>query len=662
MKRCQFLCRCGATVVTLLALATVAFAQPPSFGGRGDSDDRGGRGGDSGGRGGFFPGGPGGGFPGGPGGGFPGGPGGGGGMPGPADFLRRLDANDNGMIDPEEAQGRAQFFLERIARDIPNLDFSRPVPIGRLASMMERAQRDRFGGSSDNRDGDNRGGDSRSSAGSSVEPLVPGFDLLLELPPVLGFGTEAERFTVQIDDRDRRYAEDRMRRYDRNGDGFLNKEELADGRWSDDPFQFDRNRDGRISADELSVRYAQRRVAEEQRNGNSSSSSGSASSRGGSSSRGSAANQPKFFMPPTESVSSSTTGGGTSGGGEVDERMSRMAEFMMGRYDQNRNGTLERDEWSGMPSDPSESDRNRDGKIDKNELAEWMSRSSFGGGWGGRGGGDRDSGSGGGGFSFRGGDRGGGDRGGSDRGGGDRGGGDRGGGDRGGDAEGGRFFRGSAPAPSQAAKDEKAGAPASGLYNGRTTYRAPTQLERLEKAGQLKELPSWFVRDDANHDAQVSMAEYASTWSDVLIAEFFSFDSNKDGLISVVECLAASKAGAVRGAGDSSASSGGGDNATASRGDSRFFRPRSGESAGGSGAGTAPAPAAAAPAAPPAKLSDKIQNYAKGLVDRYDKNKDGALDAAEQAEMTSPPDASADADKNGTITAEELAAHLSGQS
>jgi hypothetical protein len=162
MKRCQFLCRCGATVVTLLALATVAFAQPPSFGGRGDSDDRGGRGGDSGGRGGFgpgggFPGGPGGGFPGGPGGGFPGGPGGGGGMPGPADFLRRLDANDNGMIDPEEAQGRAQFFLERIARDIPNLDFSRPVPIGRLASMMERAQRDRFGGSSDNRDGDNRG-------------------------------------------------------------------------------------------------------------------------------------------------------------------------------------------------------------------------------------------------------------------------------------------------------------------------------------------------------------------------------------------------------------------------------------------------------------------------------------------------------------------------
>jgi Ca2+-binding EF-hand superfamily protein len=52
-----------------------------------------------------------------------------------------------------------------------------------------------------------------------------------------------------------------MRRYDRNRDGFLSKDELA--RFSGNPMDFDRNRDGKLSSSELAVRYARRREGEE---------------------------------------------------------------------------------------------------------------------------------------------------------------------------------------------------------------------------------------------------------------------------------------------------------------------------------------------------------------------------------------------------------------
>src|SRR6185503_8803608 len=107
------------------------------------------RGGDRGG----FPGGDRGGFPGGDRGGFPGGGFSGGGFPGfnPADMLRRLDENNNGLIDPSESEGRARYMLERIARDVPGLDLSRPIPIDKLSRAIEQA----------------RGGSSTSSSSSS---------------------------------------------------------------------------------------------------------------------------------------------------------------------------------------------------------------------------------------------------------------------------------------------------------------------------------------------------------------------------------------------------------------------------------------------------------------------------------------------------------------
>jgi Ca2+-binding EF-hand superfamily protein len=55
-------------------------------------------------------------------------------------------------------------------------------------------------------------------------------------------------------------------------------------------------------------------------------------------------------------------------------------------------------------------------------------------------------------------------------------------------------------------------------------------------------LPDWFVQKDADGDGQVSMAEFATEWTDAKAAEFQKYDMNNDGFITPEECLRAEKA------------------------------------------------------------------------------------------------------------------------
>ena len=260
-------------VALVWTMAVPAAAQRGGFdrGGFGRGGDGGGdRGGFRGGFGGGGPGGPGGrgGFGGGPGGrggfggGGPGGPGGRGGGPpsgfDPTSMLRRFDTNGNNMIDPSESQGPAGMFLSRLAERDSSIDLSKPVPLEKLSDSINRMRGGDRGDSGRGRDDSNP---------DEPELLVPDFSLEFEPMPPEGFGTVGSLFSVKVEERDLKEAEERFRRYDQNGDGVLTKEELSRGRWSDDPMQYDRNRDGKLSQTELAVRYANRRVAEEERRG-----------------------------------------------------------------------------------------------------------------------------------------------------------------------------------------------------------------------------------------------------------------------------------------------------------------------------------------------------------------------------------------------------------
>lgn len=186
--------------------------------------------------------------------------GGGGGGFDPSSFISRMDRNGNGNIDPDEMEGPARFMLERMARNNPNIDMSKPIPITAITEAMSAFRRDRGEG------GGGWGGDSPWGSNGGEESmtleervLVPGFGVKKELVPVPGFGSNPFKFNVKVEEQDLRDAGERVQRYDRNRDGTLDANELREGRWGDDPMTFDQNGDGKLTREELAVRSAKRR-------------------------------------------------------------------------------------------------------------------------------------------------------------------------------------------------------------------------------------------------------------------------------------------------------------------------------------------------------------------------------------------------------------------
>ena len=255
-----------AVLALSLSLTSHLAAQRPGSGG--DSGGRGGfggRGGDGGSRGGFSSRGGDGGSRGGfsSRGGDSGGRGSFGGRGGfdPSSWLSRLDANGNGVIDPSEQQGPAQFLIGRMAQSDPSIKAGQPIPLKKITDGFQKMREQREGGGSTPQTGSS----SSSSADDALTPdlLVPGFGNEAEPSLLMGFGAAAEMLAVEVTPADQRESEERMRRYDRNRDGFLTKDELS-SRFAGNPMDFDRNRDGKLSVSELAVRYARRREGEEE--------------------------------------------------------------------------------------------------------------------------------------------------------------------------------------------------------------------------------------------------------------------------------------------------------------------------------------------------------------------------------------------------------------
>ena len=64
--------------------------------------------------------------------------------------------------------------------------------------------------------------------------------------------------------------------------------------------------------------------------------------------------------------------------------------------------------------------------------------------------------------------------------------------------------------------------------------RIKRDTERLPKG-----LPDWFVRNDANEDGQIAMSEFSVSWTSEKLEEFQKYDTNRDGVITLKECLSA---------------------------------------------------------------------------------------------------------------------------
>jgi len=71
-------------------------------------------------------------------------------------------------------------------------------------------------------------------------------------------------------------------------------------------------------------------------------------------------------------------------------------------------------------------------------------------------------------------------------------------------------------------------------YSQGKSYRPRSPIERLPEG-----LPDWFIRCDTSGDGQVSMDEYASSWTESKAQEFVALDLNNDGFITPREGLKA---------------------------------------------------------------------------------------------------------------------------
>lgn len=273
---------------------------------------------------------------------------------GPAGFLARLDTNNNGMLDPDEIQGRTRTMLERIAGD-GGLDLSGPVPLKAVERAFEAMRNRRTGDRNDNRggrgreggrDNDNRNRDRGPGSSRSEpegQPLVPRFGEVDLFEPVPGFGSLGERFAVTITEEDRQEAQRALSRYDRNKDGILDEEEIRRGRWRPDPLLTDRNGDGKLTFNELALRYAVRRAESEEGSDDS-----------GNRSRGSSQQ-------------------GSSSSDDNSDRRERFVAMMFGRYDGNNDNVIEGGEMRRLGGRGDQYDLNDDGKITRKEFAEAMS-------------------------------------------------------------------------------------------------------------------------------------------------------------------------------------------------------------------------------------------------------------------------------------------------
>lgn len=279
------------------------------------------------------------------------------------DMIRRFDRNGNNMIDPDETQGPAGFFLQRMAQSNPKIDLSKPIPIDLITSEMEKAR----GGRGDSPDGSDSSTDAKSN-----EPklLVPDFKLSSELPKIPGFGNSADAGpSIKLTDRDKAEAEERIRRYDRNGDKILNAEELSQSRFSaEDIAQYDKNKDGKLTIDELAVRQAMRRMSEQQQNGGDQSQSGGwgGSSGGwGSSGQGGWSRGDRGDDRGNNGGNSSKT---AANGKEEEKRFGDAKSYRTS----SSNASV-----SGLPSFFTSSDINNDSQVTLSEFAGTLTESAM---------------------------------------------------------------------------------------------------------------------------------------------------------------------------------------------------------------------------------------------------------------------------------------------
>jgi Ca2+-binding EF-hand superfamily protein len=364
--------------------------------------------------------------------------------------IKRMDRNHDGYIRHDEIPEQLRPIVDRLAREA-RLDPHHPISVKKLTHAIDDKRR-KMSGRGPSRD--------RANTNDS-ESLVPGFGEDGELPTVAGFGdtdgqpTTTAALKTRYESKVLEYVNRIYYRYDSNKNDVLDQEEWKNIQWQSDPKQSDTNGDGRLTKAE----FCERMVARWKWGRKTPAPTGNKTTSSGS-------------------FDSSKTASDSSGSAD-NEKVRRYAKSLLKQYDVNKNGVLEKDEWSKMRGDPKAGDSNGDGVLTLDELTAKLS--SYG----------KSSGS--------------------------------------------STSSGSSKKQGSRYASTRTSSPHGSSYRSdsdKPSYRFKTPAERLP-AG----LPDWFSRNDADGDGQIKMSEYSTSWTKTKAQEFKEYDLNGDGIITPQEYL-----------------------------------------------------------------------------------------------------------------------------
>ena len=378
-------------------------------------------------------------------------------------ILERLDKNGDGKLDPSEIPAQSRAAIDRIAADA-GISGKNSISISKLRKRLERDQKE--AAKAENDEADDRGrGDrerDRSSETQKSSGSSSGFGSSSKSKSnssKSGFGAAAGSAR---DPKTIAYVDSLFKNSDKNRNNYIDKKEIGTVR-ARNVEKWDANKDGKISRSEVTAYISNGG------NARSTSSSGDSKKSG-------------FRTRSTSSQSRKSTSRSKR---SSEDRIREYADGLIKKYDKNKNGYLEKDEW-GPVRNAEEADKNRNGILTTDELTIQLrqptkststkststpSRRS-----------SRD--------------------------------------------ERKRDDRRRSSESSRKRDDDKSSP------GERKSYRVLTAHERLPSG-----LPSWFKDKDDNANGQIEMFEYTSSWSDRKLNEFSKLDINDDGVITAKECL-----------------------------------------------------------------------------------------------------------------------------
>jgi Ca2+-binding EF-hand superfamily protein/subtilisin-like proprotein convertase family protein len=248
--------------------------------------------------------------------------------------LDRLDVDKDGEISPEEITPLARPYLERIAA-------MRRMSLERSNDIEQFQDAARIYNSMKN---GAYGKDVRPTIESTIKP----FGAIDDEPLVPEFGLAKIQYPYLKEDLDE--AKSTINRYDRNRDGYIDREEARRNRWTHrDPFEMDLNKDGRLSRLELTQRYARRRLLDDSRD-----EIGQKKRRVGNGIRPATTEERE-----RQDSSQYWRRGGTR---------YYLTASVMGRFDANRNGRLEASEALSLGIPMGKIDADRNGELSRDEV------------------------------------------------------------------------------------------------------------------------------------------------------------------------------------------------------------------------------------------------------------------------------------------------------